>query len=162
VGAYGEFEVTDSLADLTSIDMLSKAGKKTKCLARFSTVGGGKGSADSAHDCSYHHMNGSLGHTYKFTIPDGTLHYIQIHCKTGQGSKTFTNQGTSKTASENPKWRTQHIFESIQKGEYPRWNCYVQVLSLEQAKKIQVLAYDPLDIPRCNLLTTGQDGTSSI
>src|SRR5271156_754768 len=42
-GAYGEFEVTDSVADLTSIDMLSEVGKKTKCIARFSTVGGEKG-----------------------------------------------------------------------------------------------------------------------
>ena len=41
-GAYGKFEVTDSVADLTSIDMLSHVGKKTKCIARFSTVGGGR------------------------------------------------------------------------------------------------------------------------
>ena len=32
------------------MSMLSEVGKKTKCVARFSTVGGEKGSADSARD----------------------------------------------------------------------------------------------------------------
>lgn len=49
-GAYGEFEVTDDISDITSIDMLTGVGKKTPCVTRFSTVGGEKGSADSARD----------------------------------------------------------------------------------------------------------------
>jgi len=32
------------------MDMLSEVGKKTPCLVRFSTVGGEKGSADTARD----------------------------------------------------------------------------------------------------------------
>jgi catalase len=49
-GAYGEFEVTDDISDITTIDMLRGVGKKTQCVARFSTVGGEKGSPDSARD----------------------------------------------------------------------------------------------------------------
>lgn len=49
-GAYGEFEVTHDVTDLTCADFLNKVGKKTKALVRFSTVGGEKGSADSARD----------------------------------------------------------------------------------------------------------------
>ncbi|OBT54690.1 hypothetical protein VE04_04917 [Pseudogymnoascus sp. 24MN13] len=49
-GAYGEFEVTHNISDITTIDMLKTVGKKTKALARFSTVGGEKGSADTARD----------------------------------------------------------------------------------------------------------------
>uniref|UniRef100_A0A093VDR7 Catalase n=1 Tax=Talaromyces marneffei PM1 TaxID=1077442 RepID=A0A093VDR7_TALMA len=49
-GAYGEFEVTDDISDITTIDMLKGVGKKTKLVTRFSTVGGEKGSADSARD----------------------------------------------------------------------------------------------------------------
>lgn len=50
-GAFGEFELTHDLSDITSIKMLTGAvGKKTPLLARFSTVGGEKGSADSARD----------------------------------------------------------------------------------------------------------------
>jgi catalase len=39
-GAWGEFEVTDDVSDLTDADFLSRVGKKTKVLTRISTVGG--------------------------------------------------------------------------------------------------------------------------
>ncbi|KAE9366528.1 catalase-domain-containing protein [Stipitochalara longipes BDJ] len=49
-GAYGEFEVTHDISDICSIDMLTGVGKKTPCLARFSTTAGERGSADSVRD----------------------------------------------------------------------------------------------------------------
>ncbi|KAF9893865.1 peroxisomal catalase A [Aspergillus nanangensis] len=49
-GAYGEFEVTDDIGDITTVDMLKGIGKKTKTFVRFSTVSGEKGSPDSARD----------------------------------------------------------------------------------------------------------------
>lgn len=49
-GAYGEFEVTHDISDICSIDMLNGVGKKTPLVTRFSTVGGEKGSPDSARD----------------------------------------------------------------------------------------------------------------
>jgi catalase len=49
-GAHGVFEVTDDISDLTSADLFSEVGKKTDVLVRFSTVGGEKGSADTARD----------------------------------------------------------------------------------------------------------------
>lgn len=49
-GAYGYFEVTNDLSKYTRADFLSKVGKKTDLFLRFSTVGGEKGSADSARD----------------------------------------------------------------------------------------------------------------
>jgi catalase len=49
-GAFGYFEVTHDVTDFTRAAFLSKIGKKTEMLARLSTVGGEKGSADSARD----------------------------------------------------------------------------------------------------------------
>ncbi|KAF2004228.1 catalase-domain-containing protein [Amniculicola lignicola CBS 123094] len=49
-GAFGEFEVTHDITDITSADFLSEVGKKTKVLMRISTVGGEKGSADTVRD----------------------------------------------------------------------------------------------------------------
>ncbi|MCJ1350869.1 MAG: peroxisomal catalase A [Icmadophila ericetorum] len=219
-GAYGEFEVTHDISDLTSADMLNGVGKKTKCVARFSTVGGEKGSPDSARDprgfsvkfyteegnwdwvfnntpvfflrdpskfpifihtqkrnpqtnlkdatmfwdylsthqesahqvmqlfsdrgtpYSYRNMNGYSGHTYKFTKPDGTFNYIQIHLKTDQGIKNFNNEEATKMAADNPDHHTQDLFEAIQKGEYPSWTAYVQVLSPEQAERFRWNIFD--------------------
>src|SRR5205823_4931381 len=221
-GAYGHFVCTNAeITKYTTAKLFNAVGKKTPTFIRFSTVGGEKGSADSARDprgfslkfyteegnwdwvfnntpvfflrdpskfpifihtqkrnpqtnlkdatmfwdylsthqesahqvmhlfsdrgtpYSYRHMNGYSGHTYKFTKPDGSFNYVQIHCKTDQGSKTFTNEEAAKMASENPDWHTQDLFESIQKGEYPSWTCYVQVLSPEQAEKFRYLLQPP-------------------
>ncbi len=49
-GALGYFEVTKDMTQYTCADFLSQVGKKTEMLARFSTVGGEKGSADTARD----------------------------------------------------------------------------------------------------------------
>lgn len=49
-GAYGVFECTADMSKYTRAKFLGKAGKKTDVFARFSTVGGEKGSADTARD----------------------------------------------------------------------------------------------------------------
>lgn len=49
-GAYGYFEVTEDVTQYTRARFLSEVGKRTEVFARFSTVGGEKGSADAARD----------------------------------------------------------------------------------------------------------------
>src|SRR3990172_250794 len=49
-GAFGYFEVTRDVSKLTRAKFLSEVGKRTEVFARFSTVGGEKGSADSERD----------------------------------------------------------------------------------------------------------------
>ncbi|KAG0099233.1 hypothetical protein BGZ93_008618 [Podila epicladia] len=49
-GAHGYFEVTADLSKLTAAKFLRTPGIKTPIFARFSTVGGEKGSSDSARD----------------------------------------------------------------------------------------------------------------
>ena len=49
-GAYGYFEVTDDISRYTCAKFLSRVGKRTELFARFSTVGGERGSADSERD----------------------------------------------------------------------------------------------------------------
>lgn len=49
-GAHGYFEVTHDVTQWTRADFLNEVGKKTPLFIRFSTVGGERGSADSARD----------------------------------------------------------------------------------------------------------------
>jgi catalase len=49
-GAFGFFEVTEDVTPWTSADFLSKVGKRTPMFARFSTVAGELGSADTVRD----------------------------------------------------------------------------------------------------------------
>ena len=49
-GAFGTFTVTKDITEYTRAKLFEKVGKQTPMLARFSTVGGEKGSADAARD----------------------------------------------------------------------------------------------------------------
>jgi catalase len=49
-GAYGYFECTEALADVTRADFLSEAALRTPVFVRFSTVAGSRGSADTVRD----------------------------------------------------------------------------------------------------------------
>ncbi|KAH8673758.1 catalase-like domain-containing protein [Xylariales sp. PMI_506] len=67
-GAYGDFEVTDDISDIATADMLNGVGKKTPCIVRFSTVGGEKGSSDSARD--------PRGFAIKFYTQEGNWDWV--------------------------------------------------------------------------------------
>ena len=67
-GAFGYFEVTHDLSEYTCAKFLSNIGKKTKIFARFSTVGGEKGSADTARD--------PRGFAIKFYTEDGNYDIV--------------------------------------------------------------------------------------
>ncbi|CCD24182.1 catalase A NDAI_0C05230 [Naumovozyma dairenensis CBS 421] len=67
-GAFGYFEVTDDITDVCGSAMFNKIGKKTRCLIRFSTVGGDKGSADTARD--------PRGFSTKFYTEEGNLDWV--------------------------------------------------------------------------------------
>ncbi|KAM3072339.1 catalase A [Clarireedia jacksonii] len=66
--AYGEFEVTHDITDITSAAFLNKVGKKTPLFVRFSTVAGEKGSADSIRD--------SRGFAFKMYTEEGNLDWL--------------------------------------------------------------------------------------
>ncbi|UAJ12499.1 catalase [Glacieibacterium megasporae] len=50
LAAHGQFELTDSLADVTTAKILTEVGVRTPVFTRFSTVAGNRGSADVARD----------------------------------------------------------------------------------------------------------------
>ncbi|MEG2078662.1 catalase [Chryseobacterium piscicola] len=62
-GAYGKFTVTHDISKYTKAKLFSKIGNSCKMFARFSTVGGEKGSADTARD--------PRGFALKFYTEDG-------------------------------------------------------------------------------------------
>ena len=67
-GAYGYFEVTADVTQWTKAKFLSQVGKRTEVFARFSTVGGEKGSADAARD--------PRGFAVKFYTEDGNYDFV--------------------------------------------------------------------------------------
>ena len=66
-GAHGYFEATEDISDISCASLFVK-GKKTPVTARFSTVGGESGSADTARD--------PRGFAVKFKTDEGNLDLV--------------------------------------------------------------------------------------
>jgi catalase len=67
-GAYGYFEVTADVTPYTKANFLAEIGKRTEVFARFSTVGGEKGSPDAARD--------PRGFAVKFYTEEGNYDFV--------------------------------------------------------------------------------------
>ena len=67
-GAYGYFEATHDLSSYCKAKFLSEVGKRTEVFARFSTVGGEKGSADAERD--------PRGFAVKFYTEEGNYDFV--------------------------------------------------------------------------------------
>ncbi|KZT19348.1 catalase [Neolentinus lepideus HHB14362 ss-1] len=67
-GAHGYFEVTHDISDITCAALFNKVGNKARVTARFSTVGGESGSADTARD--------PRGFALKIRTEEGNLDWV--------------------------------------------------------------------------------------
>jgi catalase len=222
-GAHGYFEVTNDLSKYTRADFLSEVGKKTEVFVRLSTVGGERGSADSARDPrgfavkfyteegnydlvgnnipiffirdaikfpdfihtqkrnpktnlpdpnmfwdflsltpeslhqttflftdrgtpkDFRHMDGFSSHTYLWYNKENEYVWVKYHFKTTLGNETLTRQESDKLAGENPNHATEDLYNSIEEGNYPQWDVYVQIMTNEEAKKYK---FDPFDVTK--------------
>jgi catalase len=73
---------------------------------------------------------------------DGSFKYIKIHIKTQLGVKNMTNDEAVRIAGENPDFYTQDMYEAIERGDYPVWNVYVQVMDPKEAETYKWNIFD--------------------
>ncbi|KAL4798414.1 catalase-like domain-containing protein [Aspergillus venezuelensis] len=73
---------------------------------------------------------------------DGTFKYIKIHLKTRQGIQNLSSEEASKLAGENPDYMIQDMFEAIERGEYPVWDVFVQLMTPAEAEKYRWNIFD--------------------
>ncbi|EPE24099.1 Heme-dependent catalase-like protein [Glarea lozoyensis ATCC 20868] len=220
-GAWGEFEVTHDISDVTSAAFLSEVGKKTKVLARLSTVAGEKGSSDTARDirgfalkmfteegnwdfvgndlpvffirdpvkfpslnrshkrhpqtdvpdsnmfwdfhnnnqegvhclmqlfggrgvpASLRNVNGYGNHTFKFGKPgENTFKYCKIQFKPDAGVTTLTQEESVKLAGTEPDYHVKDMYNAIERGDYPTWTMYLQVMDPKDAESYRWNIFD--------------------
>ncbi|OQE17607.1 hypothetical protein PENSTE_c020G03819 [Penicillium steckii] len=91
---------------------------------------------------SVRHMNAYSGHTYKFTKANGSFNYAKIHLKTQQGIRNFTCEEAIRVSGENPDHMIQDMFEAIERGDYPVWDVFVQLMSPDEAERYEWNIFD--------------------
>lgn len=101
--------------------------------------------SDRGIPATYRHMHGFGSHTFKWINAEGEGVWIKYHFKTEQGIKNLSSEVAAKIAGENPDYHTEDLFHSIEKGEFPSWKVYVQIMPLDHADRYR---FDPFDVTK--------------
>ena len=82
---------------------------------------------------SYRHMHGFSSHAYSFINKEGKRYWVKFHFKTQQGIKNLTDEEAAAIIAKDRESSQKDLFEAIERGDYPRWNMKIQIMTEEQA-----------------------------
>ncbi|MBC8497589.1 catalase [Candidatus Bathyarchaeota archaeon] len=88
------------------------------------------------------HMNGYSGHTFMWYNEEDEYVWVKIHFKTAQGIQNLTRQEAGVLKSEDPDHATRDLYKAIERGDYPAWNVYVQIMKPEDAENYRFNVFD--------------------
>jgi len=91
---------------------------------------------------SYRTMDGNGVHAYKLLNAKGEMSYVKFRWKSLQGQKNLDPQQVADIQSKDYSHMTQDLVSAINKGDFPKWDLYVQVVKPEDLPKFE---FDPLD-----------------
>ncbi|WP_312962947.1 catalase [Stutzerimonas nitrititolerans] len=90
----------------------------------------------------YRFMDGSSVHAYKLVNDEGQVHYVKFNWKSQQGIKNLDPKEVQETQGRDYSHMTRDLISAIDKGDYPKWDLYLQVVKPEELAKFE---FDPLD-----------------
>lgn len=91
---------------------------------------------------TYRHMQGSGVNTYKWVNAEGKAVLVKYHWEPKQGIRNLTQEEANKIQAKNVGHATQDLYEAIEKGDYPEWELFVQIMSDDYHEELD---FDPLD-----------------
>ncbi len=77
---------------------------------------------------SFRHMHGFGSHTYSFINAANERCWVKFTLKTQQGIQTLTDEESTIVIGKDRESHHRDLFESIKKGDFPRWTMYVQIM----------------------------------
>jgi catalase len=101
--------------------------------------------SDRGTPYGYRYMNGYGSHTFSFINAANERHWVKFHFKTAQGIKNFTNDEAAHMKSVDMDFSQRDLLEAIDKGEFPKWNVKIQVMTEAEAKTYK---WNPFDLTK--------------
>jgi len=93
----------------------------------------------------YRFMHGFGSHTYSLVNAAGVRSWVKFHFKSMQGIRNLAPQEAARLAGTDPDYSQRDLFSAIDRGEYPKWQMCIQVMSEGQAS---VRTDNPFDVTK--------------
>jgi catalase len=88
------------------------------------------------------YVNGYGSHTFSFWNDAGERVWCKFHFKTQQGHKFYTNEEAETLIGKNRESYQEELYGTIERGEFPKWTLFVQIMTQEQADNEVVNPFD--------------------
>jgi len=90
--------------------------------------------SDRGIPTDYRHMHGFGSHTYSFINDKNERIWVKFHFVTQQGIKNYTNEEAEQVIAKDRESAQKDLYESIENGEFPKWDVKIQIMTDEQSK----------------------------
>ncbi|AXH61034.1 catalase [Providencia huaxiensis] len=94
---------------------------------------------------SYRHMHGFGSHTYSFINSNNERFWVKFHFRCQQGIENLSDEQAEQLVGKDRESSQRDLFESIEKGDFPRWNLQVQIMPEKEASQVP---YNPFDLTK--------------
>ncbi|EMY35781.1 catalase [Arthrobacter crystallopoietes BAB-32] len=101
--------------------------------------------SDRGIPASYRHMHGFGSHTFSFYNDAGERYWVKFHFRTQQGIKNLTDEEAAKLVGDDRESHQRDLFDSIEKGDFPKWTLFVQIMPEADAETYK---YHPFDLTK--------------
>jgi catalase len=91
---------------------------------------------------SYRHQEGFGVNTYKMVNANGDTVLVKYHWQPRAGVASLTAAQAAVVQGKDLGSASKDLFEAIERGEYPQWNFYVQIMEDHEHPELD---WDPLD-----------------
>ncbi|CAI7614023.1 unnamed protein product [Penicillium glandicola] len=94
---------------------------------------------------SYRYMNSYMGHAHKWDMPDGTFRYVHMYWQADSGYDFADEDEMQSLRGSDPDHASRDLYEAIERGDYPTWTAYVQLID---PKETPEFGYNILDMTK--------------
>ncbi|HNZ39873.1 MAG TPA: catalase, partial [Candidatus Latescibacteria bacterium] len=101
--------------------------------------------SDRGIPASYRHMHGFGSHTFSFINAKNKRYWVKFHFVCQQGIKNLTDAQAEAIIAKDRESHQRDLFDAIEKGDFPKWKLFVQIMTEEQAAK---MPYNPFDLTK--------------
>ena len=98
--------------------------------------------SDRGNPRTYRHMHGFGSHTFSFINADNERFWVKFHFKTQQGIENLTDEEAERLIGQDRESHQRDLYESIENGDYPRWDFKIQIMPEKDARNYRFHPFD--------------------
>ncbi|RKZ96898.1 MAG: catalase [Gammaproteobacteria bacterium] len=98
--------------------------------------------SDRGNPRTYRHMNGFGSHTFSFINDKNERYWVKFHFKSQQGIEGLTDKEAEELIGKDRESHQSDLYNSIENGDYPRWDFKVQIMPEKEADNYRFHPFD--------------------